>query len=676
MSQVSQVSYGGSGTDTQAFGYNSLHELTSDTLTSGSTTVASISYGYDLNGDITSKTTTQVAGASANTYTYDQAGRLTSWNNGTTTTSYAYDGAGNRIKAGSTTYTYDARDELTSDGTSTYSYSADGDLSSVTSSSGTVTSTSDAYGQQGAQGTQSDTYDALGRDVGTTVTGGASTTLSYEGATGQLTSDGVYDYTWTPGGTLTGTAVAGSSGSGVLDLTDHHTDLTGQFTATGTTLTGSRTFGPWGATTATGGTLTGTLGYQSQYTSPATGQVDMGARWYNPATGSFGNKDAVANKPVPDSASASPFGYAADNPLGATDPTGHMAVVNINGAMIPVSEATAYENALKANAAKAAAAKAAAAKAKAAAAKIPTSCAAGALQMGNLNTCLGAVISAAGGRVVNGVPSLRGYNPTIAAQALDVVQNQYKAAVKAVTPIKTTKPNDVPSNSPFLTLGGSTSGSNKQPIKLPRGSCPDGSNTLSFCTNQWWQLETGNPTSAGNTGNWSEVKLCYSPGYSVIPCGTLVAASGDDKGKGSGNGGDSGGSGAAGAPGGGQNPGEAARALGAAREQYVADLIGGTRTADENGVGKIVIRPGVGPTDVDVIGPDGEYVGVGGPRKAGNISAFGSKLGILKWAANQAGVRAEYYLEEQTPQSAVNQAWKVLGKSNVFFFSDADVFGG
>jgi hypothetical protein len=50
----------------------------------------------------------------------------------------------------------------------------------------------------------------------------------------------------------------------------------------------------------------------------------MGARWYNPATGSFGNKDTVTNKPVPDSASASPFGYAADNPLNGTDPTGHM----------------------------------------------------------------------------------------------------------------------------------------------------------------------------------------------------------------------------------------------------------------------------------------------------------------------------------------------------------------
>ncbi|MGH3252502.1 MAG: RHS repeat-associated core domain-containing protein, partial [Trebonia sp.] len=292
-------------------------------LTSGSTAVASVSYGYNAGGTLTSKATSGFAGSSASTYGYDQAGRLTSWDNGTATTGYAYDGAGNRVRAGGTTYSYDARDQLTSDGTSSYSYTADGDLASVTGPSGTVTSTSDAYGQQGAQGTQASTYDALGRDVRLTVAGGAVTTLSYEGTGGQLASDGAYDYTWTPGGTLTGTAGAGSPGAGVLDFTDRHTDLAGQFTPGGAALAGSRSFGPWGAVTAAGGSVAGSLGYQSQYASPATGQVDMGARWYNPATGSFGNRDTVSSKPVPDSASASPFGYAADSPLDLADPTGH-----------------------------------------------------------------------------------------------------------------------------------------------------------------------------------------------------------------------------------------------------------------------------------------------------------------------------------------------------------------
>ncbi len=188
--------------------------------------------------------------------------------------------------------------------------------------SGTVASTSDAYGQQATQGTQGDTYDALGRDVLLTA-GSTVTSLSYQGNGGQLVSDGGSHYTWTPGGTLTGTAPA-AGGTGVLDLTDQHTDLVAQFTASGTSLSASRSYGPWGAVTANStSALAGSLGYQSQYTSPVTGQTSMGARWYNPANGGFGNKDTVSNNPVPDSASASPYAYAADNPLTSTDPTGH-----------------------------------------------------------------------------------------------------------------------------------------------------------------------------------------------------------------------------------------------------------------------------------------------------------------------------------------------------------------
>ena len=141
MSQVSAISYGGAGSDTRVFGYDGLHRLTSDTLSSGSATVASVGYGYDADGNLTSKTTTGFAGAGTSTYGYDQAGRLTSWDNGSTTTGYGYDGADNRVQAGSTTYTFDARGELTSDGTSTYAYTANGDLASVTGPSGTVTST-------------------------------------------------------------------------------------------------------------------------------------------------------------------------------------------------------------------------------------------------------------------------------------------------------------------------------------------------------------------------------------------------------------------------------------------------------------------------------------------------------------------------------------------------------
>ena len=95
--------------------------------------------------------------------TYDEANRLTSWNNGATTTNYAYDGAGNLTQAGSRSYTYDARDELAADGTNTYSYAANGTLASEVTPAGTVASTRDAYGQQVSTGPESFGSDALGQ---------------------------------------------------------------------------------------------------------------------------------------------------------------------------------------------------------------------------------------------------------------------------------------------------------------------------------------------------------------------------------------------------------------------------------------------------------------------------------------------------------------------------------
>src|SRR5262249_42431576 len=70
-------------------------------------------------------------------------------------------------------------------------------------------------------------------------------------------------------------------------------------------------------------TLVGQLGFQSGWTDPATKKVNMAARWYNPGTGQFMNRDTVANNPIPNSAEANPFAYVDDNPLTGTDPSGH-----------------------------------------------------------------------------------------------------------------------------------------------------------------------------------------------------------------------------------------------------------------------------------------------------------------------------------------------------------------
>lgn len=73
-------------------------------------------------------------------------------------------------------------------------------------------------------------------------------------------------------------------------------------------------------------------------------------------------------------------------------------------------------------------------------------------------------------------------------------------------------------------------------------------------------------------------------------------------------------------------------------------------------------------TVLDVLGPNGEYIFVGGPAKVSNPAKFGRALQIAKAAADQNGFRAMYYLEAGTPESAIAQATKRFGIDNVFLF--------
>ncbi|WP_350276525.1 LamG-like jellyroll fold domain-containing protein [Kribbella sp. HUAS MG21] len=313
-SRVTKLTYGNG--NTRSFGYDSASRLTSDILkTPAGTTVASIAYGYDLNGQETSKTTTGFSGAAAHTYTYDWAGRLTSWNNGSTTTSYAYDASGNRTRVGATTMVYDERDQLVSDGSTSYTYTARGTLKSAVTGSTTQALSSDAYGQQTAIGSQTYTYDSLGR-----VLTAGSTALTYSGLDNDVAGDGTATYSRGPDGGVLGVRPVG--GTGVFAWTDQHTDLVGQFTSAGATLAGSVAFDPFGTKTATAGTI-GKLGYQSEWTDNVTNRVNMHARWYNPATRQFDNRDTVDNDPVPDSIDANHYQYGDGNPLQTIDPTGH-----------------------------------------------------------------------------------------------------------------------------------------------------------------------------------------------------------------------------------------------------------------------------------------------------------------------------------------------------------------
>lgn len=314
--QVTSIDYG-TGSK-RSLTYDDRHQLASDTLRApGGAIQAQLTYDRDLNGRITTRTTTGLAGAGTQTYTYDQAGRLSSFDDGTAETAYGYDNAGNRVSAGGVTASYNERNQLTSAGGNTYTYNARGGQSTRTTGGITRTSTFDAFDQLTAAGTSSYTYDALGR-----MTTAPGKSFTYTGSSTAVVGDGIETYSRGPSGSLT--AVRTGTNPAALALTNPRGDLLGTFTADGSGLAGSTDYDPWGAVRGTTGT-TRDLGYQGQFTDPSTGQVNMNARWYDPSTAAFTSADTIAQPPNP-SINANPYTYANANPLENADPTGHAAV--------------------------------------------------------------------------------------------------------------------------------------------------------------------------------------------------------------------------------------------------------------------------------------------------------------------------------------------------------------
>jgi RHS repeat-associated protein len=324
------LSYATNGTagPVQSFGYDGLQRLASDTLTSASGSVlASQAYGYDADGDVTSRTTGGDLPNASYSYAYDQANRLISATSGGTTTSYGYDNDGNLTQDGPASNTYNQQDQLTSStssaGSTSYSYTPNGELASVTPPAGSAQDYAwDAYGDLTSADGVGYGYDALGRLVTRTPATGAATSLSYVGTSDSLASDGTDNYTYTPSGTITSAGQPGQTAYSTI--TDQHGDVVAAFSPAGSTtaLAADATYSPYGTATATSGTMPA-AGYQGDYTDPSTGLVYMNARWYNPANGTFVSSDTLNGSPVPATVDGNPYAYADGNPLTQTDPTGH-----------------------------------------------------------------------------------------------------------------------------------------------------------------------------------------------------------------------------------------------------------------------------------------------------------------------------------------------------------------
>jgi hypothetical protein len=112
-----------------------------------------------------------------------------------------------------------------------------------------------------------------------------------------------------------------------------------------------------------------------------------------------------------------------------------------------------------------------------------------------------------------------------------------------------------------------------------------------------------------------------------------------------------------------QSSGASANLLGKERELKVAAISGGKISNEK-------IITGRGHTDVDVIGPNGELIGVGGPAKSNKLSNLGGEIAKLKEEAAKRGVIVQYYITDSTPHSVYEFLKKRLGVENVFIFKE------
>ncbi|MEU0566884.1 RHS repeat-associated core domain-containing protein [Nonomuraea sp. NPDC005983] len=318
-------------TDTQIFTYDAVDRLETQTLRKGGssgTQLAKITYGWDKDDSLTSKTTAGTAGAGTNTYTYDHAGRLTSWTApGGATTTYGWDAAGNRTKAGDKTYTFDERNRLTSGDGTDYTYTPRGTLATETKNGTTTQLTFDAFDRLIADGDSLYSYDALDR-VTSRIKGATKQTFAYAGLANDLaaisdTSAGIQaKYGRDAFGALLGQQEG--TNPALATMTDLHGDLVATYDTTN--LATTTAYDPFGTITAQTGAKAN-LGYQGEYTDPDTGKVNMHARWYQPGTGTFTTRDTATLNPNP-SVQANRYTYANASPLSNVDPTGHDTVPN------------------------------------------------------------------------------------------------------------------------------------------------------------------------------------------------------------------------------------------------------------------------------------------------------------------------------------------------------------
>jgi RHS repeat-associated protein len=310
-----------SATDVQCFQYDYLNRLV-QAWAQGTTGCAAApsasaeggaapyweSYTYNTIGNLSGITATSPTGAVTTTAdAYPAAGaaqphaitgQSVTTSSGTTTSSYAYDAAGNL-----TTVVGSSQDQA-------LTWNDNGQLSQdAVTPAGSTTAQDTNY-----------IYDADGNllitaDPGTTTLYLPDEELSLDTSTGTVTGTRYYTLGHTTVATLTGASavsyvVGDQQGTDSLAIDADTLALTRRY------------YDPYGNPRGTTPSSfpTGEKGFVGGASDPSTGLTDLGAREYQPQTGSFISADPLLNPYDPQDLNA--YTYAADNPSTESDPTG------------------------------------------------------------------------------------------------------------------------------------------------------------------------------------------------------------------------------------------------------------------------------------------------------------------------------------------------------------------
>jgi RHS repeat-associated protein len=266
--------------------YDAASDLTALTFAHASTQVGAEDFGYTADGQIAS-----------------ESGSLASASLPAMVTANTYNADNELVKTGATGYSYDKNGNLTSSGADSLSWNAQNQLTGISGGT-TVAFTYNPFGQQATAkvgtATTSYLYDGTAWDsnVVQEQSGSTPTANLLTGAPGQI-----FQLT-TPSGT-NDSLLAGPLGS-----TMALANSTGQITT-------SYTYDPSGTVTTTGAASPNTFEFNGTQ-NLGTGLYLTGARYYNPATGTFASQDPIGFN----SGTTDLYGYANDDPVNQSDPTG------------------------------------------------------------------------------------------------------------------------------------------------------------------------------------------------------------------------------------------------------------------------------------------------------------------------------------------------------------------